>query len=137
MRVRLHQWCGGSPQMPGKVLFAKLQPSVVAARKPALEAYLVEKNPTIDIGSANGRKAALERARLKHQKDAAYQKLVSAAVAAQVKLEREYPQLFVSDDAIKAKREGLRASWKPSRVSPTAWYRPTQTTTPRPPCERR
>ena len=78
----------------------------------ALEAYLVEKNPTIDNGPANARKAALERARLKHQKDAAYQELVFAAAAAQSKLERDYPQLFVSDDAIKAKREAARQAAK-------------------------
>ena len=74
----------------------------------AMEAYLVEKNPAIDEGPKTDRKAALERARLKYQKDAAYQELVAAAAAAQAKLEREYPQLFVSDAAIKAKREADR-----------------------------
>ena len=74
----------------------------------AMEAYLVEKNPAIDEGPKTDRKAALERARLKHHKDAAYQKLVAAAAAAQAKLEKDYPQLFVSDAAIKAKREAAR-----------------------------
>ena len=57
-------------------------------------------------------KAALERARLKHQKDAGYQELVAAAAAAQAKLEKDYPQLFVSDAAIKAKREAARQAAK-------------------------
>ena len=50
-----------------------------------METYLVEQNPAIDEGPKTDRKATLERARLKHHKDAAYQKLVAAAAAAQAR----------------------------------------------------
>ena len=30
LRMRLHQWCGGAPQMPGKVLFGRMRPEVRA-----------------------------------------------------------------------------------------------------------
>ncbi len=78
----------------------------------ALDAFLVEQNPAIDQGPATGRKAALERARQKHRNDPAYQKLIATAEAAQRKLEGDYPQLFVSDDAIKQKRAATRKALK-------------------------
>jgi hypothetical protein len=78
----------------------------------AMDAYLVEQNPAIDQGPATGRKAALERARQKHRNDPAYQKLIATAEAAQRKLEADYPQLFVSDDAIKQKRAATRKALK-------------------------
>ena len=78
----------------------------------AMEAYLVEKNPTIDQGPATGRKATMERTRLKHRNDPAYKRLFAAAAVAQAKLEADYPQLFVSDEKIKAKREAARQAAK-------------------------
>ena len=78
----------------------------------AMEAYLKEQNPAIESGPEASRKAVLERTRLKHRNDPAYQKLAAAAAAAQRKLEAGYPQLFVSDDAIKAKRDAAREAIK-------------------------
>jgi hypothetical protein len=78
----------------------------------ALEAYLVEQNLAINQGPATGRKAALERSRQKHRNDPAYQKLTAVAEAAQRKLEADYPQLFVSDDAIKQERAEARKALK-------------------------
>ena len=39
-------------------------------------------------------------------------KLVDAAQSAQAKLEKEYPQLFISDEEIKAKRDAARKALK-------------------------
>ena len=78
----------------------------------AMEAYLKEQNPAIEAGSETSRKATLERTRLKHRNDPAYQKLAATAAAAQRKLETDYPQLFVSDAAIKAKRDAARQAIK-------------------------
>ena len=78
----------------------------------AMEAYLKEQNPAIEAGPETSRKATLERTRLKHRNDPAYQKLAVAAATAQRKLEADYPQLFVSDKAIQAKREAARQAIK-------------------------
>ena len=78
----------------------------------AMEAYLKEQNPAIEAGPETDRKATLERTRLRHQNDPAYQKLAATAAAAQRKLEADYPQLFVSDAAIKAKRDAARQAIK-------------------------
>ena len=40
LRVRLHQWCGGSPQMPGKSLFGRMRPEVIEQRVLGLNQFL-------------------------------------------------------------------------------------------------
>lgn len=40
LRVRLHQWCGGAPQMPGKVLFGRMRPEVTEQRVLGLNHFL-------------------------------------------------------------------------------------------------
>ena len=77
-----------------------------------MEAYLKEQNLAIEAGPETSRKATLERTRLKHQNDPAYQSFAATAAAAQRKLEADYPQLFVSDKAIQAKREAARKAIK-------------------------
>ena len=78
----------------------------------AMESYLLEKEPSINDQPTTGRKAALERARLKHENTPVYKKLADAAQSAQAKLEKEYPQLFISDEEIKAKRDAARKALK-------------------------
>lgn len=40
LRVRLHQWCGGSPDMPGKTLFGRMRPEVIEQRVLGLNKFL-------------------------------------------------------------------------------------------------
>ena len=40
LRARLHQWCGGSPNMPGKMLFGRMRPEVIEARVLGLNHFL-------------------------------------------------------------------------------------------------
>ena len=77
-----------------------------------MESYLLEKEPSINDQPSTGRKAALERARLKHENTPVYKKLADAAQSAQAKLEKEYSQLFISDEEIKAKRDAARKALK-------------------------
>jgi hypothetical protein len=78
----------------------------------AMEQYLVDKDPSIEKQPDTRKKAALERARKKHQDDGDYKKLATAAEAAQAKLEADYPQLFVSNEEITEKRNKAREALK-------------------------
>ena len=78
----------------------------------ALDEYLIDKEPSIEKQPDTRKKAALERARIKHQGDPAYRKLVTAAKEAQKKLEADYPQLFVSNEEITEKRNKARKALK-------------------------
>ena len=78
----------------------------------AMEQYLFEKDPSIEKQPDTRKKAALERARAKHQGDDDYKKLVTAAEDAQKKLESDYPQLFVSNEEITEKRNQARKALK-------------------------
>ena len=78
----------------------------------ALDQYLVDKQPSIEKEPDTRKKAALERARIKHQGDPEYRKLVTAAKEAQKKLEADYPQLFVSNEEISEKRNQARQGLK-------------------------
>ena len=78
----------------------------------AMDQYLVDKEPSIEKQPDTRKKAALERARKKHQGDAGYKKLVTAAEEAQKKLESDYPQLFVSNEEITEKRNKARQTLK-------------------------
>ena len=40
LRMRLHQWCGTAPQMPGKVLFGRMRPEVTEQRVVGLNHFL-------------------------------------------------------------------------------------------------
>ena len=40
LRTRLHQWCGGAPQMPGKVLFGRMRPEIIEQRFNGLNQFL-------------------------------------------------------------------------------------------------
>ena len=78
----------------------------------ALDQFLLEKDPSIAHQPDTRKKAALERARQKHLADPAYGKLAKVAEDAQGKLEREYPQLFVSNEEIGKKRNEARRALK-------------------------
>tara|TARA_Y100001954_G_C15647448_1_gene520893 strand:- start:141 stop:692 length:552 start_codon:yes stop_codon:yes gene_type:complete len=78
----------------------------------ALDQFLLEKDPSIARQPDTRKKAALERARQKHLADPAYGKLAKVAEDAQGKLEREYPQLFVSNEEIGKKRNEARRELK-------------------------
>jgi len=71
----------------------------------ALDEHLVKLQPEIADYPDSRRKAALERLRRKHQNSAAYRQLITTRDAAQKKLETAYPQAFVSDQALNAKRK--------------------------------
>ncbi len=71
----------------------------------ALDAFLVEQKPEIGDWPRSRKEAELERLRHQFAKDANYQKLTAAAEAAQKKLEAAYPQIFVSDEEITAKKK--------------------------------
>ena len=78
----------------------------------AMDQYLVDKEPSIEKQPDTRKKAALERARKKHQGDADYKKLITTAEDAQRKLEADYPQLFVSNEEITEKRNKARQAFK-------------------------
>ena len=78
----------------------------------AMDQFLLEKEPTLENEPDTRKKAALEQARKKHQGDADYKKLVTAAEDAQKKLETDYPQLFVSNEEITEKRSQTRQTLK-------------------------
>ena len=78
----------------------------------ALDQYLVDKDPAIEKQPVTRKKAALEKARKKHLDDPAYRKLATIAEGAQNKLERDYPQLFVSNEEITEKRNQARQALK-------------------------
>ena len=40
LRVRLHQWCGSAPNMPGKMLFGRMRPEVIEQRVVGLNQFL-------------------------------------------------------------------------------------------------
>ncbi len=78
----------------------------------AMDQYLFDQEPSIEKQPDNRKKAALEKARGKHQNDPAYRKLAAIAEDAQKKLENDYPQLFVSNEEITQKRNQARQSLK-------------------------
>jgi arylsulfatase A len=78
----------------------------------ALDQYLMDKDPSIEKQPDTRKKAALEKARIKHRSDPAYGKLTAAAGDAQSKLENDYPQLFVSNEDITEKRNQARKTLK-------------------------
>ena len=77
-----------------------------------MDQYLFDQEPSIEKQPDNRKKAALEKARGKHQNDPAYRKLAAIAEDAQKKLENDYPQLFVSNEEITQKRNQARQSLK-------------------------
>ena len=78
----------------------------------AMDQYLVDKEPSIEKLPHTQKKAAMERARKKHQDDPAYRKLGIVAKEAQEKLEADYPQLFVGSETISEKRNKARQALK-------------------------
>ena len=78
----------------------------------ALDQFLIGKEPTIENQPASRRKATLEKARQRHRNEPEYQKLEKLALAAQQKLEADYPQLFVTNDEITKKRDQARKALK-------------------------
>jgi arylsulfatase A len=80
--------------------------------KRALDQYVLEKNPAIGEQPDTRKKAALEQARKKHKGDPTYRKLIAISGVAQKKLERDYPQLFVSNEEITEKRNRARKALK-------------------------
>tara|TARA_R110002096_G_scaffold29509_5_gene88962 strand:+ start:29279 stop:31948 length:2670 start_codon:yes stop_codon:yes gene_type:complete len=78
----------------------------------ALDAYLIAQKPEVDDWPDNTKKAELERLRQRFQDDPGYQKLIDEAQSAQAKLETAYPQLFVSDEAIRKLKKAAQDSAK-------------------------
>jgi len=78
----------------------------------AMDEYLFYKEPSIEKQPDIRKKAAIEKARKKHKGDPAYRKLAIIAEDAQKKLEKDYPQLFVSNEEITEKRNQARQALK-------------------------
>ena len=78
----------------------------------AMDQYLFDQEPSIEKQPDTRKKAALEKARKKHLDDPAYRKLATIAEDAQKKLEKDYPQLFVSNEEITQKRNKARQALK-------------------------
>lgn len=98
----------------------------------ALDEFLFEQKPEVKEWPDHRKKAELERLREKFAGSDAYRRLVEIAEAAQAKLEAAYPQLFVSDDEIAAKRKQATEAveddpaFKAARAERAAAYRATQ-----------
>lgn len=78
----------------------------------AIEAFLVSQRPEIDEWPRSRREAEVERLRRRYEAAEDYRSLVAVARDAQAQLEAAYPQLFVSDEAIKAKKKAAREQAK-------------------------
>ena len=78
----------------------------------ALDQYLIDKEPTIEKQPTSVKKAAMEKARQRHWNDPEYKELEKVALAAQRKLEADYPQFFVTNEEITKKRDQARKALK-------------------------
>ncbi len=76
--------------------------------KRAAEAYLVEQNPSVATLPDSRKKHAMRALRGRFANDAGYLERVRNATEADEALQAAYPQLFVSDVEINAKRKKLR-----------------------------
>jgi len=76
----------------------------------AIDAFLIAQQPDVGELPDSRRKREIERLRVRHQNDRAYLKLVAQRDAAQVVLERSYPQLFRTDADITEFRNEQRKS---------------------------
>jgi len=70
----------------------------------ALDAWLLEQRPEIANLPDSRRKAALERARRELRDTEGYRRLVEVATRAQQALEAAYPEAFITDEQINARR---------------------------------
>ena len=98
----------------------------------ALDEFLFEQKPEVKEWPDHRKKAELERLREEFSGTETYRQLVEIAEAAQVKLEAAYPQLFVPDDEIAAKRKQATEAveddpaFKAARAERAAAYRAAQ-----------
>lgn len=74
----------------------------------ALDEFLIAQQPEVADWPNSRKKAELERLRTKFTNTKACEKLVTAAEGAQAELEADYPQLFVTDEAINAAKKAAR-----------------------------
>jgi len=102
LRKELHQ---NDPEYK-KILFSTFQ----ASR--ALDQFLVEKNPKINDSPHAQKKAVLEETRLRYKNAPEFQKLSQISEDVQHRLEKKYPQLFVSKQVLSQKRERARKALK-------------------------
>jgi hypothetical protein len=98
----------------------------------ALDEFLIAQQPEVADWPNSRKKAELERLRTKFTNTKAYEKLVTAAEGAQAELEADYPQLFVTDEAINAAKKAAREAasndpaFKKTNDERTAAYRTQQ-----------
>lgn len=74
----------------------------------ALDEYLVTQSPEVAKLPDSRRRREMERLRQRHQKDAGYLRLLARQSAAQEKLEKSYPNLFVTDHEISRAQKAQR-----------------------------
>lgn len=98
----------------------------------AIDAFLIEQKPEVGDWPRSKKEAEMERLHRRFGREEAYRQLVSAAEAAQAKLESAYPQIFVSDEEIKTKKKAATDSakndpeYKAAKAERAAAYRALQ-----------
>ena len=73
----------------------------------AVEAYLIAQQPEIADWPNSRKRATMERLRVKFAETKAYQSLEAAAAAARAKLVADYPEVFITDEEIKAAKHAV------------------------------
>ncbi len=82
--------------------------------KRAIEAFLVEQSPQVAELPESRRKREIELLRRKHSASNQYMRLVEASNAAQSRLEKAYPEVFVDLDELRRRKAQLREQEKDS-----------------------